>query len=108
MYRIVQEGVLNAARHADPSLVSVDFAVDSARLRLRIIDDGRGFPFHGTFDLQELDARNLGPLTLRERVAELRGRLRLQSSETGTELPIELPLAPESTEEVAPTAHSVS
>ena len=104
VYRIVQEGVLNAARHADPSLVSVDFEVDSATLLLRISDDGRGFPFHGTFNLQELDARNLGPLTLRERVAELRGRLRLQSSETGTELRIELPLAPESTEEVAPVS----
>jgi two-component system sensor histidine kinase DegS len=102
VYRIVQEGVLNAARHADPSLVSVDVSADPATLHLRISDDGRGFPFHGTFDLQELDAMNLGPLTLRERVAELRGRLRLQSSETGTDLLIELPLAPESTEEVAP------
>jgi signal transduction histidine kinase len=46
----------------------------------------------------------MGPLTLRERVAELRGRLRLHSSETGTELRIELPLAPESTEEVAPVS----
>ena len=104
VYRIVQEGVLNAARHADPSLISVDFAVDSATLRLRISDDGRGFPFHGTFDLQELNARNLGPLTLKERVAELQGRLRLQTSETGTELSIELPLAPASTEEVAPVS----
>lgn len=104
VYRIVQEGVLNAARHADPSLVSVDFEIDPATLHLRISDDGRGFPFQGTFTLQELDAMNLGPLTLRERVAELRGQLRLQSSETGTELLIALPLAPESTEEVAPVS----
>jgi signal transduction histidine kinase len=75
-------------------------------VRLRIIDDGHGFPFHGTFDLQALNAMNQGPLTLKERVAELQGRLLLRSSETGTELSIELPLAPASTEDVAPVARS--
>jgi signal transduction histidine kinase len=106
VYRIVQEGVLNAARHADPSLISVDFAVDPGEVRLRILDDGSGFPFHGTFDLQALNATNRGPLTLKERVAELQGRLLLRTGETGTELSIELPLAPASTEDAAPAAHS--
>ena len=49
---------------------------------------------------------NEGPLTLKERVAELQGRLRLRTSETGTELSIDLPLAPISTEDVARAAHS--
>jgi signal transduction histidine kinase len=106
VYRIVQEGVLNAARHADPSLISVDFAVDTEEVRLQIIDDGRGFPFHGTFDLEALNAMNQGPLTLKERVAELQGRLLLRTSETGTELSIQLPLAPTSIEDAAPAAHS--
>jgi signal transduction histidine kinase len=106
VYRIVQEGVLNAARHADPSLISVDFAVDTGQVRLQISDDGRGFPFHGTFDLHTLNAMNQGPITLKERVAELQGRLLMRTSETGTELSIELPLAPTSTEDVAPAAQS--
>jgi signal transduction histidine kinase len=106
VYRIVQEGVLNAVRHADPSLISVNFAVDAGTLRLQIADDGRGFPFHGTFDLQTLNALGQGPLTLKERVAELQGRLLLRTSETGTELSIELPLAPTPTEGVVPAAHS--
>ncbi len=101
VYRIVQEGVLNAARHADPSLISVDVAVDSGEVRLRIIDDGRGFPFHGTFDLQALNAMNQGPLTLKERVAELQGRMLMRTSEAGTELSIALPLSPTSAEDVA-------
>jgi len=106
VYRIVQEGVLNGARHADPSLISVDVAVETGQVRLRIIDDGHGFPFHGTFDLRALNAMNQGPLTLKERVAELQGRLLLRSSETGTELSIDLPLAPASTEDVAPVVRS--
>jgi signal transduction histidine kinase len=104
VYRIVQEGVLNAARHADPSLISVEFAVEAGELRLRIMDDGRGFPYQGIFDLQTLNAMNRGPLTLKERVAELRGRLQLRTGETGTELSIVLPLASASTEDVAPAA----
>jgi signal transduction histidine kinase len=106
VYRIVQESVINAARHADPSLISVDFAVDAGALRLQIVDDGRGFPFHGTFDLQALNGMNQGPLTLRERVAELQGRLLLRTGATGTELSIELPLAPTSAENGAAEAHS--
>ena len=45
-------------------------------------------------DLAALNAMNEGPLTLKERVAELRGALELRSSETGTELLIALPLTP--------------
>jgi signal transduction histidine kinase len=80
----------------------VDFQSDDGEVRLRIIDDGRGFPFHGTFDLEALNAMNQGPLTLKERVIELQGRLRLHTGETGTELSIALPLSPASTEAVAP------
>jgi signal transduction histidine kinase len=105
VYRIVQEGVLNAARHADPSLISVDFADGPGEVRLEIRDDGRGFPFQGTFDLPALNAMKEGPVTLKERVAELQGRLRLRTGETGTALTIELPIAPAPAEGAAPAAN---
>ena len=93
IYRIVQEGVLNAARHADASVISVDFALDGDKVRVRIADDGRGFPFQGTYDLRALNEMNKGPLTLKERVAELGGELTLSTTDTGTELLIVVPLA---------------
>jgi signal transduction histidine kinase len=91
-YRIVQEGVLNAARHADASLIGVDVSSNGDDLRLEIVDDGCGFPFRGAYDLAALNALNRGPLTLKERVTELRGDLKLRSMDTGTELLISLPL----------------
>jgi signal transduction histidine kinase len=94
IYRIVQEGILNAARHADASSIAVVISAQGDGLQLTITDDGRGFPFRGTFDLAALNAMNEGPLTLKERVAEMRGALELRSSETGTELSIALPLTP--------------
>jgi signal transduction histidine kinase len=92
VYQIVQEGVLNAARHADASVITVDVSATESRIRIGIVDDGRGFPFQGTYDLAALNAANRGPLTLRERVAELRGELVLTSSANGAELQIRLPL----------------
>jgi signal transduction histidine kinase len=93
VFRIVQEGVLNAARHADASLVRVDVSATDAELCLEIADDGRGFPFRGTYNLAALNQMNRGPLTLKERVAGLSGDLKLRSLETGTELLISIPVA---------------
>jgi signal transduction histidine kinase len=94
VYRLAQEGIVNAARHADASVIEIDLTVDYEAVRLRILDDGRGFPFRGTYDLAALAAMNQGPLTLKERVNELHGNLTLRSQDTGTELLIALPLTP--------------
>jgi signal transduction histidine kinase len=91
-YRLAQESIVNAARHADASVIDLDLSRNGDRVRLRIADDGRGFPFHGTYDLEALKSMNEGPLTLKERVADLGGTLTLTSSETGSELVITLPL----------------
>jgi signal transduction histidine kinase len=94
VYRIVQEGVLNAAKHADASVIAVDFATTADSVRVQISDDGCGFPFHGKYNLWTLNEMKQGPWTLKERVAALRGDLTLQTADTGTELLITLPLAP--------------
>lgn len=93
VYKLAQEGAINAARHADPSVIKIDLTVEQDSLRLGIADDGQGFSFQGTYDLPTLAAMKKGPLTLRERVAELRGDLILRSSDNGTQLLITLPLA---------------
>jgi signal transduction histidine kinase len=93
LYRLAQESIVNAARHADASVVDVAISRTPDGLRLRIADDGRGFPFRGTYDLAALTGMNDGPLTLKERVADMGGQLQLTSTDTGTELIISLPLA---------------
>jgi signal transduction histidine kinase len=92
-YRLVQESIVNAARHADASVIDVGLVLRDGSLELRIADDGRGFEFQGTYDLHALNEMDNGPLTLKERVAELGGDLRLTSADTGTELVITLPFA---------------
>jgi signal transduction histidine kinase len=94
VYRLVQEAVLNAARHADASVIRSEVVVHEGSVRLTIVDDGKGYPFTGSYDLASLGSMNQGPLTLRERVTELKGNLQLTTSfDTGTELLITVPLA---------------
>jgi signal transduction histidine kinase len=93
VYRLAQESIVNAARHADASVIDVHLSHEDGRIRLRIADDGHGFAFRGTYDLAALNGMNDGPLTLRERIADLGGELSLTSAENGTELVITLPLA---------------
>jgi signal transduction histidine kinase len=90
VYRLVQEAMLNAARHADASLIEVGITAPGGPC-IEVTDDGHGFPFQGNYDLRALNEMKVGPLTLRERVADLHGDLHLKSSDSGTGLLIRLP-----------------
>jgi signal transduction histidine kinase len=91
VYRLVQEALVNAARHAGATRVQVTVASTEDGARLRIADDGRGFPFRGAYDLATLNARAIGPVSLKERVAALRGDLLVRSSDQGTVIEISIP-----------------
>ena len=93
VFLIVQEAVLNAARHAQASSIRVSMHAVDENLHIEILDDGKGFPFSGSYDLATLNAMGRGPLTLKERVAELRGHLQLDSGHTGVRVAVTLPLA---------------
>lgn len=90
VFRIVREAVLNAARHADASVIAVSSSVSQGVLRLEIADDGRGFPFVGSYNLETLERMNQGPWSLKERVAGLEGDLDLTSTDSGSRLLITL------------------
>src|SRR5260370_36411792 len=44
IYRVIQEGVINAIRHASPSRVEVEVGGDPLRINLTVTDDGIGMP----------------------------------------------------------------
>ncbi len=59
-YRITQEALNNAVRHAAASRVAVDLSLGEDGLRLRVEDDGRGFD-------ESVSAGHFGLATMRER-----------------------------------------
>ena len=86
-YRIVQECLSNAARHANASRAVVELVRRDCRLRIRVSDDGRGFDTRG-------EGEGFGLRGMRERVELLDGRLTIAlREEGGTEVVATLPLA---------------
>jgi signal transduction histidine kinase len=87
LYRIVQEGLTNMAKHAEPSRASVLVTPKNGRVLLVLEDDGGGFdPAAGKAD-------GIGLEGMRERVELLEGRLTIESSNgTGTTVVVEVPV----------------
>jgi signal transduction histidine kinase len=90
--RMIQEAIVNAIRHGQPSRVTVDVATDENATRVIVVDDGRGFPFRGRYDHAQLAALNIGPVSLRDRVASLGGELAVESCGVGSRVEIRLPM----------------
>jgi signal transduction histidine kinase len=81
---MIHEAVINALKHAHPSRVSVDVqAGDARKLKILVVDDGRGFPFTGRLDHEALVKSGSGPLSLRDRVIALGGTMAVESGPSG-------------------------
>jgi len=90
LYRIVQEGLTNCARHAKAKNIRVQLQEANGRLAVAIEDDGVGFKQEGGV------AYGLGLLGITERVRELCGQVSIDSTPgKGTRISVVLPLAAE-------------
>jgi signal transduction histidine kinase len=90
LYRIVQEGLTNCARHAKAKSIRVQLQEANGRLAVAIEDDGVGFK------QQDGVAYGLGLLGITERVRELCGQVSIDSTPgKGTRISVVLPLAAE-------------
>lgn len=88
LLRIGQEAINNAVRHAGAQRILVDLNFETAAVRLSVRDDGRGFEV-GT---EQTDG-HFGLIGMRERAAQIGGKLSINSKEgAGTEVIIEVPI----------------
>jgi signal transduction histidine kinase len=91
-FRIVQEAVTNAVRHAAPRDLRVRLDRGGDRLALSVTDDGRGFEVGVRLE-GAAAAGHLGVIGMRERVRAQGGAFRLRSRPgAGTTIEVELPL----------------
>ncbi|MBW4026694.1 sensor histidine kinase [Acidipila rosea] len=87
LYRIGQEAVANAVRHAQASHIRLRIEYRKTAILLEVEDDGIGFNAEGVLD----EMQHFGLVGMRERVEALRGKLAIQSSRSGTCLTVEVP-----------------
>ena len=87
LFRVAQEAVSNAVRHAHPSHISVLLAAESMGVSLAVEDDGVGFRTDAVED-------HVGFSTMRERTAEIGARLSIMGEPgRGTRVSVRVPLA---------------
>lgn len=95
LYRVAQEALANAARHAGAQHVSVRLRRTSRRLELTVVDDGKGFDPNE----RRLHPRGIGLLGMRERVRQLQGDTTVMTEPgQGTTVTVALPANPEGRE----------
>lgn len=94
-FRVVQEAVTNAVRHAQARSVRVSIARAEGTLRVSVRDDGRGFDVEAAF-ARAIDGGNLGLVGMRERARALGGKFEVRGKagdEGGAQVSVELPVA---------------
>jgi two-component system, NarL family, sensor histidine kinase UhpB len=88
VYRVVQEGLVNALRHAHATRVMIDVSSTAERMTVSVTDDGVGLPENWS------RPGHFGLRGLAERVEHLGGSLKVRNSEPhGVSLTAEIPLA---------------
>jgi len=94
LYRALQEGLSNVARHTDEQLVHVVLSEANGVLRMEIADEGPGFD--AALSLDSLEANgHLGLAGMRERAAAVGGELRIRSRRgAGVQVTISVPTSP--------------
>ncbi|SES72085.1 two-component system, NarL family, sensor histidine kinase DegS [Salinibacillus kushneri] len=86
-FRLVQEAVQNAVKHAEASLIQVHFELRMNQVNILVIDNGKGF------DFEEKEKSSFGLIGMKERIEMLGGTIQFKTEpQKGTKIVIQVPL----------------
>ncbi|MEA2366030.1 MAG: hypothetical protein QOI32_1542 [Thermoleophilaceae bacterium] len=91
LFRIAQEAVVNAGRHAEATRVELSVRTVGSDVELRVADNGRGFDDNPLMPGTN-EPGHLGLASMRERAELMDGDLEIESSERGTRVLVRAPL----------------
>jgi signal transduction histidine kinase len=90
LFRITQEAVTNAGKHAAATHVTLRLRIEGDTAVLEVRDNGRGF---GDVDpLGPAEAGHIGLASMRERAEMLGGQLAIESGDDGTGVCVRIPV----------------
>jgi signal transduction histidine kinase len=87
LYRVAQEALHNALRHAGASQVGVRLSRAARRVTVQVSDDGHGFAVAAP-------SGGVGLASMRERAAAVGGALTIRSGGSGTVVRVTVPIGP--------------
>jgi len=86
LYRIIQESLQNAIKHAEAETIALNFSLQKNHLILTIVDDGVGF------DLRK-ENNGIGLKNMKSRIHKLKGDFKLKTKlDKGTTTTVTIPL----------------
>ena len=92
IYRIGQEALTNALKHAEGCEVEMLLSFEPGRVELRVRDNGRGFDPVAL--ARDHAGEGFGLISMRERAEQLGGRVSVNSRPgAGTEVVLEAPIS---------------
>lgn len=92
--QMVRESLTNVQKHSAATRVALSLEKSDKGLEISIDDNGHGFPFAGSYSLEELELLRLGPASLKRRARALNAELLLESRPgRGASLKYRVPLA---------------
>jgi DNA-binding NarL/FixJ family response regulator/anti-sigma regulatory factor (Ser/Thr protein kinase) len=87
LLRVIQESLTNAAKHAQPELVTVTFQIIHDTIQVFISDNGKGFELN-----QNIGDEHFGLKIMRERMEQMHGTFEVRSKPgSGTQVLLSLP-----------------
>jgi signal transduction histidine kinase len=93
VFRVVQESLTNVHRHSGSPTATIRLQAEPDRIRLQVIDQGRGIPPQKLSFRQENATIGVGLLGMRERLRQFRGELEISSNGHGTTVNAIIPLS---------------
>jgi signal transduction histidine kinase len=108
LFRVLQESLTNVHRHAKASSVDIEVLCTDDLVILVVSDDGRGLHPDVLQRFRGGHAGGIGLAGMRERLAELGGRLEVDSGPTGTRIRAVLPTHECDPADAAPENISIS
>ncbi len=101
VFRIIQEALMNVAKHAEATRVEIVLNVEDGQCHVCVDDNGRGAP--GMAGFEEHGEKYFGLLSIRERVHVLGGSVSIETAaKQGFKLMVWIPLAAIQQEEALP------
>ena len=78
LYRVAQEAISNALRHANPTEVTIMLVTHPNFISLEVIDDGDGFVVNSNKD--DYNGHSMGLMNMNERIKALNGTFNIDSA----------------------------
>jgi len=92
LFRVLQEALTNVHRHSNARRVRVEMSCKDGIATLQITDNGHGISPGLLRRFQEGHGGGIGLAGMRERLADLRGKLRVESDASGTTIRASVPV----------------